>query len=153
MADPIPVLRRFLRTPAGVPSDDDSEYRSQLPVTACRELSDSKSILQVWTVMHLAFPEVHQERDQYGRGGRFKAWLVGIFGPPHAAHNPYSRFAFSLFYTVAHIFSLVNTLIYWAVLVPSGHGGFKPPEFPHSHGPAHGNATALYDPGEYPPSP
>ncbi|KAK6836597.1 hypothetical protein PG987_007092 [Apiospora arundinis] len=54
---------------------------------------------------------------------------------------------FSLFYTVSHVFTFMNTIIYWAVLVPAGHGGFKPPHYPHRHPHAPDNSTvAGYDP-------
>ncbi|KAL7628475.1 hypothetical protein AAE478_002678 [Parahypoxylon ruwenzoriense] len=48
---------------------------------------------------------------------------------------------------MAHVFPFMNTLTYWGILMPSGHGGFKPPSMPHRHNYSPpGNESIRYDP-------
>jgi hypothetical protein len=35
--------------------------------------------------------------------------------------NDHKDLYFSLFYTAVHVFALINALVFWAILVPSGH--------------------------------
>lgn len=41
--------------------------------------------------------------------------------PPEQTAESRSRFYFSLFHTVTHVFALMVVVIYWAVEVPNGH--------------------------------
>ncbi|KAK7748702.1 hypothetical protein SLS53_000724 [Cytospora paraplurivora] len=41
--------------------------------------------------------------------------------PPEQRPDSRRRFYFSLFYTVTHVFALLNVVHYWAILVPNGH--------------------------------
>lgn len=42
--------------------------------------------------------------------------------PPVQRPGDHKSFWFSLFYTTAQVFALINALVYWAVLVPQGYG-------------------------------
>lgn len=44
--------------------------------------------------------------------------------PPAQTMQTRKRFYFSLFYTIVHVFAIMNVIIYWSVLVPKGHGHF-----------------------------
>lgn len=44
--------------------------------------------------------------------------------PPIQTIHSRKRFYFSLFYTIVHVFAVLNVILYWAVLVPKGHGHF-----------------------------
>ncbi|KAI0380553.1 hypothetical protein F5Y04DRAFT_256941 [Hypomontagnella monticulosa] len=100
----------------------------------------------VWTAMHLLFPKAIEVDPRDCHGHRLRAYILRFFSPSNKASCPIRRFSFSMFYTMAHVFPFMNTLIYWACLVPAGHGGFKPPSFPHHHPPS--NATVAYDPNK-----
>lgn len=52
--------------------------------------------------------------------------------PPVQRPGDRKRFWFSLFYTTTQVFPLINTLVYWAVLVPHGRAkstNFRPTYF------------------------
>ncbi|XXG98074.1 hypothetical protein Hte_004393 [Hypoxylon texense] len=101
--------------------------------------------------MHLIFPKAIEVDPQECHGHKARAYVLRFFSPPNKATCPMRRFWFSMFYTIAHVFPFMNTLIYWACLVPTGHGGFRPPSMPHRHPvePPAGNATMFYDPGKW----
>ncbi|KAI1738842.1 hypothetical protein F4680DRAFT_466931 [Xylaria scruposa] len=100
----------------------------------------------VWTGMHTFDPNA-RERAEEAQCSHVQARFARFFSPPHRVSN-FERLSFSLFYTISHVFSLLNALLYWAVLVPSGHGGFAPPKFPHHHHNP-GNSTGIfYDPNK-----
>lgn len=42
--------------------------------------------------------------------------------PPEQTITSRNRFYFSLYYTVSHVFTFINTFIFLAVIVPKGHG-------------------------------
>ncbi|KAI0882965.1 uncharacterized protein GGS22DRAFT_169168 [Annulohypoxylon maeteangense] len=95
--------------------------------------------------MHLIFPKAIEINPDDCHGHQFRAHILRCLSPPNKACCPIRRFFFSMFYTIAHVFPFMNTLIYWGCLVPSGHGGFKPPHMPHSHtGYPCGNSTAKF---------
>ncbi|OTB01654.1 hypothetical protein M426DRAFT_212186 [Hypoxylon sp. CI-4A] len=99
--------------------------------------------------MHLIFPKAIEVDPAECHGHKIRAYILRFFSPPNRAACPIRRYLFSMFYTIAHVFPLMNTIMYWSVLVPSGHGGFKPPHMPHRHyaPPSCGNATiTTYDP-------
>lgn len=96
--------------------------------------------------MHLLFPRPAQDEDDDCEGHRLRRKFIGFLSPPSRANSAARRFFFSMFYTVAHVFTFMNTIIYWAVLVPAGHGGFKVPKFPHHHHGPEDGVDALYDP-------
>ena len=62
---------------------------------------------------------------------RWKARVLSTLSPPSSTPCSRKSFYFSLFYTAAHVFNFMNTIIYWAVLVPQGYGNF-----PHGDGDA-----------------
>ncbi|KAK8062464.1 hypothetical protein PG997_014561 [Apiospora hydei] len=83
----------------------------------------------VWTFMHLLLPKELPEEPAECHGHQFRNKIINLLLPP--SRNRYGNhthpFWFSMFYTVSHVFTFMNTIIYWAVLVPAGHGGFEPP--------------------------
>ncbi|KAI0834371.1 hypothetical protein F5Y06DRAFT_306807 [Hypoxylon sp. FL0890] len=99
--------------------------------------------MTLWTAMHLIFPKAIEVDPAECHGHRARAYVLRFFSPPNRATSGIRRFSFSMFYTVSHVFPLMNTVMYWAVLVPAGHGGFRPPSMPHSHpiSPPDANAT------------
>jgi hypothetical protein len=106
---------------------------------------------QLWTIMHLANPRSAENDETTYRDGHecTQTRILNALSPPNRAACPRRRFAFSMYYTTAHVFALMNAIIYWAILVPAGHGGFKPPTFPHHHHNP-GNATmTMYNPGTF----
>ncbi|KAI0110268.1 hypothetical protein F4814DRAFT_397467 [Daldinia grandis] len=82
--------------------------------------------------MHLISPRAVEIHSNDCRGHKLKAYSLRFLSPPNKAICPIRRYLFSLYYTIAHVFPIMNTLIYWGCLVPSGHGGFKAPTLPHS---------------------
>ncbi|KAI1488631.1 hypothetical protein F5X96DRAFT_644688 [Biscogniauxia mediterranea] len=105
-------------------------------------------LVTVWTGMHLFVPQTMEEEDSEDSDGhRLRTRIVRLLSPPRQADRHGQLFAFSMFYTIAHVFAFMNTIIYWGLLVPSGHGGFKPPNLP-DHSQHRGNQTAsiMYDP-------
>ncbi|KAI1480072.1 hypothetical protein K445DRAFT_102493 [Daldinia sp. EC12] len=81
--------------------------------------------------MHLICPKAIEVDPNDCQGHKFKAYCLRFLSPPNRATCPVRRYFFSLYYTVAHVFPIMNTLVYWGCLVPSGHGGFAPPKLPH----------------------
>ncbi|KAI2611937.1 hypothetical protein GGR54DRAFT_643178 [Hypoxylon sp. NC1633] len=107
--------------------------------------------MMLWTAMHLVFPKAIEIDPKECHGHKFRAYCLRFLSPPNKATCPIRRYCFSMYYTMAHVFPFMNTLIYWACLVPSGHGGFPAPQFPHRHQPhppPGSNATILYDPNK-----
>lgn len=64
---------------------------------------------------------------------RWESVILRFMSPPAQGPDSRQRLYFSLFYTITHVFALLNTLHYWGVLVPNGHG----------HGPKGGNDDAM----------
>lgn len=96
--------------------------------------------------MHTFEPN-NQEPDEDSEGSTVRARTARFFSPSQRVSN-LERLSFSMFYTVSHVFTFLNALLYWVVLVPAGHGGFKTPKFPHHHHNT-GNTTGIfYDPGK-----
>ncbi|KAK5634510.1 hypothetical protein RRF57_010223 [Xylaria bambusicola] len=103
-------------------------------------------LTSTWTGAH-TFGRSNPDRDGEPQDSSAQARIAKFFTPPHQP-STLQRTSFSIFYTVTHVFSFLHTLLYWAVFVPSGHGGFKPPKFPHHHH-SPGNSTAVfYDPNK-----
>ncbi|KAI8623668.1 hypothetical protein F5Y19DRAFT_492048 [Xylariaceae sp. FL1651] len=103
-------------------------------------------LTSIWTAMHTFQPNI-REPDEDEQGSMVRNRIARFLSPPHQLSES-RRFIFSMFYTTTHVFTLMNTLLYWAVLVPAGHGGFKFPKLPHHHH-APGNDTAIfYDPNK-----
>jgi hypothetical protein len=96
--------------------------------------------------MHLAMPGQGEEDPNDCHGHRLRTRILNAMSPSSSNHCHSRKFVFSLFYTVAHVFTFMNTILYWAILVPAGHGGFRPPKLPHHHHPP-SNTTVMYDPG------
>ncbi|KAI1467690.1 uncharacterized protein F4812DRAFT_405236 [Daldinia caldariorum] len=98
--------------------------------------------------MHLIFPRAIEVDPNDCEGHKFKAYSLRFLSPPNRATCRTRRYLFSLYYTVAQVFPIMNTLIYWGCLVPSGHGGFAPPRLPHGpqHPPFGNNETLEYYP-------
>lgn len=94
--------------------------------------------------MHTFVPNI-PDRDDDSPVSAIRNRIARFVSPSHRVSNV-ERYSFSMFYTVSHVFTLMNTLLYWAVLAPAGHGGFKFPSLPHHH---HGNQTGIfYEPSE-----
>ncbi|KAI1655175.1 hypothetical protein F4813DRAFT_183714 [Daldinia decipiens] len=92
--------------------------------------------------MHLISPKAIEIDSNECDGHKFKAYCLRFLSPPNKATCPVRRYWFSLYYTIAHVFPIMNTLIYWGCLVPSGHGGFKAPTLPyHPQNPPYNNDT------------
>ncbi|KAI1308125.1 hypothetical protein F5Y03DRAFT_111577 [Xylaria venustula] len=151
------VLTSYLTSVAGVAlkykleaEDDHSGWRIpfQFSTVAFAWQWAYHLLTLTWTGVH-TFQRSNQEEDDDDEPQRSptQARVARFFSPPKEATTA-ERFIFSMFYTISHVFPLFNTLLYWAVLVPAGHGGFKPPEFPsHNHNPD--NSTAIfYDPNK-----
>lgn len=51
--------------------------------------------------------------------------MLRQLSPPKNLADPYRRYYFSVFYTVTHCFTLMNAIIFWAVLFPMGRTGFE----------------------------
>lgn len=99
--------------------------------------------------MHIYVPHELDEDPAECRGHHVRNRIINMLTPSSRADYCSHRYRFSMFYTAAHVFTFMNTIIYWAVLVPSGHGGFKPPRMPHYHH-TPGNATSgAFDSGSY----
>lgn len=104
---------------------------------------------KLWTIMHIYVPHELDEDPAECRGHHVRNRIINMFTPSSQAGHCSHKYRFSMFYTASHVFTFMNTIIYWAVLVPSGHGGFKPPQMPHHHH-TPGNATsAAFDPGTW----
>ncbi|KAI1090959.1 hypothetical protein F5B19DRAFT_503483 [Rostrohypoxylon terebratum] len=105
-------------------------------------------LVTLWTAMHLFFPRaIEVDLDDYdGYRYRYRIYILPYLSPPNNARCPIRRYCFSMFYTIAHVFPFMNTMVYWGCLVPAGHGGFKPPHMPHSHTelPYRNHPTARY---------
>lgn len=52
---------------------------------------------------------------------RWESTLLRFMSPPEQTADSRKRFYFSLFYTVTHVFALLNVFIYWTIQVPNGH--------------------------------
>jgi hypothetical protein len=97
--------------------------------------------------MHTFEPNVSEPHANCS-GSALRARVAEFFSPPQELSG-IERFGFSVFYTVSHVFALMNTLLYWAVLVPAGHGGFKFPDVPHHHHSPGNGTTVFYDPSKW----
>lgn len=84
-----------------------------------------------WTLTHLHWPHI-DESDQ-----TWESRILRAMSPPEQPSYSRRRFYFSLFYSLVHVYSFMVTLIYWAVLVPQGHGHLpkhdgEPPKVGHN---------------------
>lgn len=68
-----------------------------------------------WTITHMHWPDI----DAYDT--RWKSRVLRFMSPPEQRPDSRRHFYFSLFYTVTHVFALMNVTHYWTVLVPNGH--------------------------------
>ncbi|KAI0126248.1 hypothetical protein BJ170DRAFT_634290 [Xylariales sp. AK1849] len=128
--------------------DDHTKWRIPFQFSTVSFLMLLAYNLQVtlWTILHLFFPRSVEEDDNDSHGNQMRSNVINILSPPNRANSYNRRFFFSMFYTTAHVFTFMNTIIYWAILVPFGHGGFKAPNLPHHNHLPHNNASVLYDP-------
>lgn len=53
--------------------------------------------------------------------GRWESKLLRLMSPPEQTADSRKRLYFSLFYTVTHVFALLNVVVYWTMQVPHGH--------------------------------
>ncbi|KAI2626287.1 hypothetical protein GGS21DRAFT_540997 [Xylaria nigripes] len=144
------ILTGYLTSVAGVAlkykiesEDDHTNWRIpfQFSTVTFVLLWTYHLIALAWTGLHTFMPNIG-EPDEHCQGQIVRARIARFFSPSHQATD-IERLGFSMFYTICHVFVLLNTLLYWAVLVPSGHGGFPRPDFPqHSHTPD--NSTSIY---------
>lgn len=52
---------------------------------------------------------------------RWESKLLRLMSPPEQTAESRKGLYFSLFYTVTHVFALLNVLVYWTIQVPNGH--------------------------------
>ncbi|KAI0485328.1 hypothetical protein GGR56DRAFT_617692 [Xylariaceae sp. FL0804] len=90
-------------------------------------------IATLWTGMHLFKPHKLFEDPEDCEGHRIRTRVFQLLSPSNRDASAGHQFMFSMFYTIAHVFAFMNTLLYWAILVPAGHGGIPPPSLPHQH--------------------
>jgi hypothetical protein len=103
---------------------------------------------QIWTIMHSLVSEpVHDEAPE-GRWPRLRNNIITLMSPPSRVESSQRRFFFSLFYVVTHVFTFANTILYWAVLVPTGNGGFAAPTFSRPQEPPQNQTVLAFDPGK-----
>jgi len=69
-----------------------------------------------WTLTHLHWPEIDNDDRTW------ESKLLRLMQPPQQTGYARSRFYFSLFYSLVHVYCFMMTLIFWTVLVPNGHG-------------------------------
>lgn len=99
--------------------------------------------------MHLSAPQPTHEDPEECHGHRLRHRILEFLSPPRGNSSEFHKYTFSLFYTVAHVFTFTNTIMYWAILVPAGHGGFELPGVPHHNHHNHDDsATIAYDPSK-----
>lgn len=72
-------------------------------------------VVQSWTITHMHWPDIDADDT------RWESRVLRFMSPPEQLPGSRRRLYFSLFYTITHVFALMNVVIYWAVLVPSGH--------------------------------
>lgn len=65
---------------------------------------------------------------------RWESRLLRFLSPPEQTAESRRQFYFSLFYTVTHVFALMNVALYWTVLVPNGHAHWPKGDGNHSSG-------------------
>ncbi|KAJ1334199.1 hypothetical protein MN608_04205 [Microdochium nivale] len=106
------------------------------------------NLTAIWTTMHIVIPHPPGEDPAACGTHRLKNSLINFITPPSEDNCRNRRYAFSMFYTTAHVFAFMNSIVYWGVLVPAGHGGFKIPDMPqHGHdGTEGGEMFVAYDP-------
>jgi hypothetical protein len=54
-----------------------------------------------------------------------ETFMLRRLSPPKDLADPYRRYYFSVFYSVAHCFTFMNAIIFWGLLVPYGRTGFE----------------------------
>ncbi|KXJ91680.1 hypothetical protein Micbo1qcDRAFT_203740 [Microdochium bolleyi] len=105
------------------------------------------NLTAIWTAMHLLFPQPTGDDGDCGVH-RLKNQFINFISPSSEDTCRSRRYAFSMFYTTAHVFAFMNSIVYWGVLVPAGHGGFRIPKMPHNghDGSGGGDMVVAYDP-------
>ena len=82
---------------------------------------------QLWGLKHHHHHHSTVENDQ--------AWvartILNLSPPDGLTEFSHNHFYPSLLYIAAHVFNFMNTLMYWAVLVPQGHGNLGGPGWLH----------------------
>ncbi|EGO59271.1 hypothetical protein NEUTE1DRAFT_40570 [Neurospora tetrasperma FGSC 2508] len=69
-----------------------------------------------WSYTHLYYPDIDEEHNTW------ESALLRKMSPPEQTITSRNRLYFSLYYTVSHVFAFMNTFIFWAFVVPKGHG-------------------------------
>ncbi|KAK1774903.1 hypothetical protein QBC45DRAFT_336532 [Copromyces sp. CBS 386.78] len=69
-----------------------------------------------WSYTHLYYPDLDEEDNTW------ETALLRKMSPPEQTITSRNRFYFSLYYTVSHVFAFMNIFIFWAFVVPKGHG-------------------------------
>jgi hypothetical protein len=70
-----------------------------------------------WTVTHLRWENIDDRMDNH-----WDIRIIRALSPPVQKPHEHKDLYFSLFYITVHVFSLLSALVFWAVLVPTGHG-------------------------------
>ncbi|KAK3323843.1 hypothetical protein B0T19DRAFT_214530 [Cercophora scortea] len=71
-----------------------------------------------WSFTHLYYPDIEEDDD------RCEFVILRKFSPPIQTAHSRKRFYFSLFYIFVHVVVFINSIVFWTVLVPNGHGHF-----------------------------
>ncbi len=69
-----------------------------------------------WTLTHLHWPEIEADDNTW------ESAVLRVMQPPEQPPPFAAPILFSVFYSLVHVYSFMLTIIYWAVLVPNGHG-------------------------------
>jgi hypothetical protein len=70
-----------------------------------------------WTVTHFRWENIDDVT-----GNHWDIRIIRALSPPVQKPHEHKDLYFSLFYTTVHVFSLISALVFWTVLVPTGHG-------------------------------
>lgn len=74
--------------------------------------------------MHRRRHSINDDDDDDDDSHRWLARVIFNLPSTEQIESSSRHFYFSLLYTAAHVFNFMNTLMFWAVLVPQGHGNF-----------------------------
>ncbi|KAK1755464.1 hypothetical protein QBC47DRAFT_189924 [Echria macrotheca] len=78
-----------------------------------------------WAFAHLNYRGISENDNRLG------AAILRWMAPPALPTDHPDRFSFSLFFLETHVYVLMNAIMYWAVLVPTGHDHFPKDEPTH----------------------
>lgn len=143
-ADHLPVFNPLLHSAMALPL---GHFCKSLAVS--RRLfnfrdSSSDPVAQCWSYTHLFYPDLDEEDNTW------ETALLRKMSPPEQTITSRNRFYFSLFYTASHVFTFINTFVFWAFVVPKGHGDL-PRDRQRGGGGTSGGEDAEMLQGMFPP--